>query len=806
MKIGKIILAVTIICTVTNSSSFSQNNPSSYFKNFVYHSNGSFCYHTNPAATFTAYLNNDESKILIENAPRWEMGADPNIAGNGTFGVELGNFINPPLQIGDSVYIRFTDNATGQQGTLSDYCTAIPWARFPLSLYLTAVVFPSPPENVNMVIDSLTGYRTVSWNFVAGLSYTVYRRTYQETLPNGECRMLYHRIAQNLSSGSFTDSTTELNKNYGYIVYAVNSSGIKSSHSAEANEDPAPGTDLTVGFIARLPRIDYIWGSPNPAVEGWPAVDDTVIWQINIRNWAEDDYSAVHYKWLLDGVDVDSGTVPMFAQSDTTVDFPWVWTFDRHELKFIIDPDDLIQEEEEQNNEQSIYTNAISVGFYVEQSVYDYFHQYQKYLNVHSNCWEDWAQRHVKIWNQMFAGAIFPETPDGVLDRIRIDDIHIVPDDALPLAGGLATNTPNLDDRTVDLQWGFPAVLLNGGFYSNHTSPNMNNPFYFEGSLMHELGHARYLIDVYGFDVNDDGTGNSVAIKENGQLIVGTPYMPMVGGGVYHTPIHGLMNGQYTYVDHYSAVAMNLIAGHRATYGNYNAPNNIGVFMQDLPLENILTIKNESGEPLQDASIEIYQAEGLAGVWYGKYYDDIPDIIELQTDSLGRVAVGRCPFDDDGTIEHDYGRSNVMAIIRVEKDGLIGYTFLEASSFNFEYWRGNTQIGNEEINVHLINPLDVKEIHETPTEFVLEQNYPNPFNPVTKIVYQIPEASNVKVKVYDILGREIKTLVDEYQSSGSYSVYWDGKNNQNLDMSSGVYFYRLESSSIILTKKMILLR
>src|SRR3972149_8660039 len=218
MKIGKIILAVTIICTITNSSSFSQNNPSSYFKNFVYHTNGSFCYHTNPTATFTAYLNGDESNILIENAPRWEMGADPNISGNGTFGVELGNFINPSLQIGDSVHIRFTDNATGEQGTLSDYCTAVPWIRFPLSLYLSPVDFLSHPENLNLTIDSISGHRTVTWDQVADLTYTVYRRTYQETLPNGECRMLYYIVAQNLSSGSFTDTTVEENKNYGYVV------------------------------------------------------------------------------------------------------------------------------------------------------------------------------------------------------------------------------------------------------------------------------------------------------------------------------------------------------------------------------------------------------------------------------------------------------------------------------------------------------------------------------------------------------------------------------------------------------------
>jgi len=90
---------------------------------------------------------------------------------------------------------------------------------------------------------------------------------------------------------------------------------------------------------------------------------------------------------------------------------------------------------------------------------------------------------------------------------------------------------------------------------------------------------------------------------------------------------------------------------------------------------------------------------------------------------------------------------------------------------------------------------------ETPNFFVLSQNYPNPFNPTTVINYQVPVAGHVSVKVYDLLGREVMTLVNERKSAGSYQVLFDA----HL-LPSGVYFYSLESGSFKATKKMELLK
>lgn len=78
-----------------------------------------------------------------------------------------------------------------------------------------------------------------------------------------------------------------------------------------------------------------------------------------------------------------------------------------------------------------------------------------------------------------------------------------------------------------------------------------------------------------------------------------------------------------------------------------------------------------------------------------------------------------------------------------------------------------------------------------PEQFVLEQNYPNPFNPSTTIRYQIPEASHVSVKVYDILGRDLATLIDEYQSAQTYSITWNGTNRSGMFVAGGTYIYRM---------------
>lgn len=97
--------------------------------------------------------------------------------------------------------------------------------------------------------------------------------------------------------------------------------------------------------------------------------------------------------------------------------------------------------------------------------------------------------------------------------------------------------------------------------------------------------------------------------------------------------------------------------------------------------------------------------------------------------------------------------------------------------------------------------VDIKDEPNKINAYNLVQNYPNPFNPITKIKYSLPQRSSVSLKIYDILGKEISTLVNEVKEMGNYEAVFDAAN-----LSSGIYFYRIQAGNFIKTKKMILIK
>jgi hypothetical protein len=95
---------------------------------------------------------------------------------------------------------------------------------------------------------------------------------------------------------------------------------------------------------------------------------------------------------------------------------------------------------------------------------------------------------------------------------------------------------------------------------------------------------------------------------------------------------------------------------------------------------------------------------------------------------------------------------------------------------------------------------------ETPLEFGLEQNYPNPFNPSTVISYAIPKAAFVTLRIYNLRGQQITTLVEKEHLAGRYQVQWDGRNHHGQSVAAGMYFYRLEAGDVRQVKRMVLVR
>jgi hypothetical protein len=178
---------------------------------------------------------------------------------------------------------------------------------------------------------------------------------------------------------------------------------------------------------------------------------------------------------------------------------------------------------------------------------------------------------------------------------------------------------------------------------------------------------------------------------------------------------------------------------------------------------------------------------------------------------------------------------SATATIKAYKNGLLAYAVVQAAPLNIPVGTGfrvggygtNTGFGGlmdefrfysralDETEIQLtrnhtlpyIIPTSVQPTpYGVPVTYQLEQNYPNPFNPSTTIRYELRAAAHVLLKIYDILGREVKTLVNEQNSPGTFQVVWNGENAFGNRVASGVYFYQLKAGTFAETKKLLLLR
>jgi len=186
------------------------------------------------------------------------------------------------------------------------------------------------------------------------------------------------------------------------------------------------------------------------------------------------------------------------------------------------------------------------------------------------------------------------------------------------------------------------------------------------------------------------------------------------------------------------------------------------------------TIYDTSNSGLPDDSVNTITIDGMNNKWIG-------------------TTGGLTKFDEVNWVVYCTSNSNLPSI------------FIRVITIDEQ---GNKWIGTygglavyRESGVIII-PVEVKEkSNEIPTNFALYQNYPNPFNPSTTIEFDIPERTNVKLIVYDILGREVETLIDKELEPGKYKINFAATN-----LPSGVYFYTLKTPKFTKTNKMLLIK
>ena len=161
-------------------------------------------------------------------------------------------------------------------------------------------------------------------------------------------------------------------------------------------------------------------------------------------------------------------------------------------------------------------------------------------------------------------------------------------------------------------------------------------------------------------------------------------------------------------------------------------------------------------------------------------------------------------MDTERNFHHVLTNSNGDSLISID-ERILGFATTDFYDSEYRIYvsafdvSGNSTI--DSMDVYFNNGISSVDNNNVPTKYYLSQNYPNPFNPSTLIKYQLPVSDNVTLKVYDVLGNEITTLVNEFKPAGSYSISFDASK-----LSSGIYFYRLQAGNYVETKKMLLLK
>jgi hypothetical protein len=180
----------------------------------------------------------------------------------------------------------------------------------------------------------------------------------------------------------------------------------------------------------------------------------------------------------------------------------------------------------------------------------------------------------------------------------------------------------------------------------------------------------------------------------------------------------------------------------------------------------------------------------------------------------GLMAQLKAKLPLDATGEPVTRSADSMIVKNYASSRGLNYQSLIASLWNYNFVSHDMSMGvhNTKYTVALlraslglvtgvaIDPLPI------PTTFELSQNYPNPFNPTTRISFALPKQSQVRLQVFDMMGRVVATLVDEVLPAGKHAVVWNGRTSDGRQMASGLYFYTLKTGDYVATKKMMLLK
>jgi photosystem II stability/assembly factor-like uncharacterized protein len=215
-------------------------------------------------------------------------------------------------------------------------------------------------------------------------------------------------------------------------------------------------------------------------------------------------------------------------------------------------------------------------------------------------------------------------------------------------------------------------------------------------------------------------------------------------------------------------------------------------------ITSLFFLNSQTGWAAGYSSQVSYTTDG--GATWGQAMNSFNDIHVIKFVSATTGWIGA----DIGQIGYTTDGGHSWTLQAVQQNGPVG----SIRSMSFSDASNGWAVGDNGLFLHTTTggiPTGVKEpksaLSAIPKKYALYQNYPNPFNPTTTISFSLPQASHVTLKIYNLIGQEVQKLIDEERPPGNYTVVWNPRN-----LASGVYFYRLQTGTTILTKKLVLMR
>jgi microbial collagenase len=226
----------------------------------------------------------------------------------------------------------------------------------------------------------------------------------------------------------------------------------------------------------------------------------------------------------------------------------------------------------------------------------------------------------------------------------------------------------------------------------------------------------------------------------------------------------------------------------KANQNNFTDPVTSSLYFEEI--ENI---------PTEDIINEISSISQIQNISSETYLSSDHNLLSIN----GDITLETNNDSDSLWLAMNSNLNNVLASL--DQINWNGYNTVNGWFSNPELNTNNQWVYRLDFQCKTSNDLFVTD-DVSPKVFALHQNYPNPFNPITSFRYELPEKSHVTIEIYDMLGREVRTLVNTTQDAGFNSVIWNATNDYGKPVSTGVYLYQIQAGEFVQTRKMVLLK